>query len=121
VTKVSDNEVLNTVVTDTAQTLNREIETRLSQANDLVKEIEVEIRSLDAANRQEKSKQLAANKKQCTDFRAQLDSTLQNLQRTNLIGTGKSAADRERFLTAQEKYVTPNFMVFHCNMRKNTE
>lgn len=88
---------------DSIQALNREIECSFSHANDLIKEIEVEIRSLDAKSKVQKTQQIAANKSKQTELRAQFDIALRDFQRANLIGSGKSAADRDRFLTSQER------------------
>lgn len=76
---------------------------RLDEANGVLKEIEVELRNLDATSRQEKHQKIMALRKSLSDMRVQYESVIRDKQRTDLIGNGRSAADRERFVTVNEK------------------
>ena len=86
------------------RTLSNEIENRFSQASELLKEIDMEIRTLDSKSKEEKTSQMTSLKKKYSDLQAQYNTVVRDLQRSNLMG-GKSEADRKKFCTAQDRYV----------------
>lgn len=84
--------------------LVKHVDALLIQAGDLVKQMEVEIRSHDAATRKVLSEKISQYKKSLASLRSDFERARTESQRANLNLDGKSAADRERFLSVNDKY-----------------
>jgi vesicle transport through interaction with t-SNAREs 1 len=87
----------------------KHIDALLIQAGDLVKQMEVEIRSHDAATRKVLSDKIAQYKKSLSSLRSDFERARTEAQRQNLVTDSRSGTDRERLLSANDKYV-----VFSC-------
>lgn len=84
----------------------KHIDALLAQAGDLVKQMEVEIRSHDAATRKVLSEKIAQYKKSLASLRSDFERARTEVDRAKLVGSGgQSSQDRERFLSANEKWV----------------
>jgi vesicle transport through interaction with t-SNAREs 1 len=83
----------------------KHVDALLMQAGDLVKQMEVEIRSHDAATRKVLSEKISQYKKSLASLRSDFERARTESQRSNLNLDGKSAADRDRFLATNDKYV----------------
>ena len=81
----------------------KHVDALLTQAGDLVKQMEVEIRSHDAATRKVLSDKIAQYKKSLASLRSDFERARIEVDRASLVGGGKSAADRERFLATNDK------------------
>jgi vesicle transport through interaction with t-SNAREs 1 len=92
-------------VSEKSSNLVKHIDALLAQAGDLVKQMEVEIRSHDAATRKVLSDKIAQYKKSLASLRSDFERARTEADRAKLVGGGggKSAQDRERFLTANDK------------------
>jgi hypothetical protein len=87
--------------------LVKHVDALLIQAGDLVKQMEVEIRSHDAATRKVLSEKISQYKKSLASLRSDFERARTESQRSNLNLDGKSAADRDRYLATNDKYATP--------------
>ena len=87
----------------------RLIEGLLSQANDLVKQMNVELRSQDPATRKILSEKVSQYMKSLQSTKSDFERAREQSQRSTLIGE-KSSADRQRLLNTNDKYVLlPSF------------
>ena len=87
----------------------RLIEGLLSQANDLVKQMNVELRSQDPATRKILSEKVNQYMKSLQSTKSDFERAREQSQRSTLIGE-KSSADRQRLLNTNDKYVLlPSF------------
>lgn len=80
----------------------RQIEALLSQANDLIKQMNVEVRSQDATSRKELTERVMQYQKTIKSHKIDFDRAREQAQRSSLIGE-KSSADRQRLLDTNEK------------------
>mmetsp|Transcript_16734 Transcript_16734/g.25130 ORF Transcript_16734/g.25130 Transcript_16734/m.25130 type:complete len:186 (-) Transcript_16734:79-636(-) len=78
------------------------IDALFSQASNLVRELEVEIRSMDAATRKTASDAIGKHKSDMLALRSEFESARTSKQRSNLIGT-KSSAEQNRYLSTNER------------------
>jgi hypothetical protein len=81
----------------------KHVDALLIQAGDLVKQMEVEIRSHDAATRKVLSDKITQYKKSLTALRTDFERARTESQRSNLNLDGKSAADRDRFVSVNDR------------------
>jgi vesicle transport through interaction with t-SNAREs protein 1 len=89
---------------DRSSGLIRMIEGLVSQATDLIKQMEVEVRSHDAATRKVLGDKVSEYKKSLASYRSDFERAKEQSQRSALIGD-KSSAQRQRLLDANDKYV----------------
>ena len=82
--------------------LIRQIEGLLSQANDLIKQMNVEVRSHDAATRKVLTEKVSQYSKSLVSMKSDFERAKEVAQRSSLIGT-KSGADRQRLLDTNDK------------------
>ena len=80
----------------------RQVEALLSQANDLIKQMNVEVRDQDASVRKELTERVMQYQKTLKGHKLDFDRAKEQAQRSSLIGD-KSAADRQRLLDTNEK------------------
>lgn len=102
------------LISEKSANLVKHIDALLAQASDLVKQMEVEIRSHDAATRKVLSDKINQYKKSLASLRSDFERARSEADRANLIGGGKSAADRERFLTANDKMNRQNETIMNA-------
>lgn len=93
----SDDQIIGTVAN-----LTRLIEGLISQSNDLVKQMEVEVRGQDVATRKVLLEKVAQYKKSTTSLKNDFERAKERAQRSSLIGD-KSTEHRQRLLTANDK------------------
>ena len=89
---------------DKASGLVRLVEGLLSQAGDLIKQMEVEVRSHDPATRKVLLDKVATYKKSMLTHRSDLERAKEVSSRSALLGT-KSIEQRQRLLDANDKCV----------------
>ena len=87
---------------DKTGSLIRQIEGLLSQANDLIKQMNVEVRSHDAATRKVLTEKVSQYSKSLLSMKSDFERAKEVAQRSSLIGA-KSAADRQRLLDTNDK------------------
>ena len=87
---------------DKAASTARHIEALLSQAQDLVKQMNVEVRSHDAATRKILTEKVTQYSKSLGTLRSDFERAREASQRSALIGE-KSAEDRQRLLQTNDK------------------
>ena len=80
----------------------RSINDLLQQATDLVKQMEMEVRSHDAAAKKALLEKVARHKQALLAHRHDLERAKEQSQRSNLLGT-KNVENRERFMDANDK------------------
>eukprot|EP00602_Paraphysomonas_sp_CaronLab_P006058 CAMPEP_0185018686 /NCGR_PEP_ID=MMETSP1103-20130426/1352_1 /TAXON_ID=36769 /ORGANISM="Paraphysomonas bandaiensis, Strain Caron Lab Isolate" /LENGTH=210 /DNA_ID=CAMNT_0027548593 /DNA_START=92 /DNA_END=724 /DNA_ORIENTATION=- len=93
--------------------LVKHVDALLIQAGDLVKQMEVEIRSHDAATRKVLSDKIAQYKKSLASLRSDFEKARMEAQRASLVGD-KSAADRSRYVSANEKLNRQNETIMNA-------
>lgn len=95
------NELRNN--TDSNQNIQtRQIDGLFSQVNDLLKQMEVELRSLDSATRKALSKKVASYKNTLSSLKSDYNSVREQSDKSTLMG-GKSGEQRQRLLDTNEK------------------
>lgn len=87
---------------DKSSSLIRQVEALLSQAQDLIKQMNVEVRSHDAATKKILTEKVGHYSKSLVSLRSDFERTKEQAQRSSLIGE-KSAADRQRLLDTNDK------------------
>lgn len=87
---------------DKSGSLIRQIDALLSQANDLIKQMNVEVRSHDAATRKVLTTKVTEYSKSLQAMRSDFERAKEQAERSSLIGE-KSAADRQRLLNVNDK------------------
>jgi vesicle transport through interaction with t-SNAREs protein 1 len=80
----------------------RQIDALLSQAGDLIKQMNLEARSQDAATRKILQEKVTSYSKSLVSLRGDFERAKEQCQRTSLIGE-KSAYDRQRLLDTNDK------------------
>jgi vesicle transport through interaction with t-SNAREs protein 1 len=80
----------------------RQIDGLLSQATELIKQMEVEVRSQDAATRKALTEKVAQYKRALNSLKSDYNTAREQADRSNLIG-GKSGEQRQRLLDTNEK------------------
>lgn len=87
-----------------ADNLIRQIDPLFSQASDITKQMNIEARTQDAATRRILSEKVTHFNKTLSSLRSDFERSKEQAQRSQLIGA-KSAADRQRLLDTNDKYV----------------
>jgi vesicle transport through interaction with t-SNAREs protein 1 len=83
--------------------LIRHTDALLSQSTDLIKQMEIEVRTQDAGTKRALSERVIEYKKSLATLRSEFERTKEQSQRSSLIGE-KSAGDRQRLLNVNDKY-----------------
>lgn len=91
---------------DKSATLGRQVESLLGQANDLIKQMELEVRSHDPATRKVLGDKLSTYKKSIVSMKTDFEAARNELQKSSLIGS-KSNEQRQRLLDTNQKYSFP--------------
>lgn len=94
--------------------LVKHVDALLIQAGDLVKQMEVEIRSHDSATRKVLSEKITQYKKSLSSLRSDFERARTESQRANLSMDSKSVADRERFKNVNDKLSRQNDMILNA-------
>ena len=89
-------------MTENSSAVLRHTDALLSQAQDLIKQMEIELRGHDAGTRKILGEKVAEYKKSLTNLRGDFEKAKESSQRSALIG-GKSGEQRERLLNANDK------------------
>lgn len=84
--------------------LTRHIEALFSQEVDLMKQMDIEVRSQDAGTRKILLEKVSQFKKSTLSLKSEFDRAKEKFQRSSLIGE-KSAEQRQRMLDTNDKYV----------------
>lgn len=87
---------------DRSSSLIRQIEGLLQQANDLIKQMEIEARSHDAGTRKALGEKVSEFKKSLISLRTDFEKAKEIAQRSVLIGN-KSGEQRQRLLDVNDK------------------
>ena len=87
---------------DRAPSIIKQIDALFSQSHDLIKQMEVEARSHDAATRKILTEKLAQYKKSTGTLKSDFERAKEQAQRSHLIGS-KSMEQRQRLLDANDK------------------
>lgn len=88
---------------DTNQDIqSRQIDGLISQASDLLKQMEVELRSLDSATRKALTKKVSSYKTVLNSLKSDYNSIREQSDKSTLMG-GKSGEQRQRLLDTNEK------------------
>jgi hypothetical protein len=88
---------------DKSTTLIRHIEALISQAGDLIKQMEVEVRSHDTATRKILTDKVNSYKRSLQSLRSDFDKAREESQRSNLFVGSKSNEQRQRLLDTNDK------------------
>lgn len=88
----------------------KQIDGLFSQVTELIKQMEVEVRSLDPATRKTLSEKMAQYKRAVASLKTDFNSRRNQADSSALMG-GKSAADRQRLLDTNEKIARQNDMI----------
>ena len=98
----------------------KQIDGLFNQASDLIKQMEVEVRSLDPATRKSLTEKVAQYKRALSSLKTDYTSARDQADRSALVGT-KSGADRQRLLDTNDKYdislrvaFIRSMYCFHC-------
>lgn len=83
--------------------LIRQVDALFLQANDLIKQMEVEVRSHDASTKKILNEKVMQYKKSTSSQRSDFERVKEQAQRSSLIGD-KSAEQRQRLLDTNDKY-----------------
>ncbi len=94
-----------------ASGLIKQIEALISQSNDLIKQMEVELRSHDPATRKVLSDKVGQYKKSIGSLKTDFERAKEKAQRSALIGN-KSVEHRQRLLDTTDKQVD-EYSTFH--------
>ena len=90
-----------------ASSLSRQIDALFTQAADLVKQMEVEVRSHDASTRKVLADKVNGYKKQLTTMKTEYNAAKDQADRETLLGGGgganKSLEQRQRLLDTNDK------------------
>lgn len=92
----------------------RHIENLLSQAQDLIKQMEVEVRSLDPATKKVLNEKLQQYKKSTSSLKSDFERAKEQAQRSSLIGD-KSIEQRQRLLDTNDKLSRQNEMIANAH------
>jgi hypothetical protein len=87
----------------------RHLDGLLAQSNDLIKQMEIEVRTQDPATKKVLNEKVQQYKKSLTSIRTDYERAKADADRANLIDS-RSGSDRERFLKTNDKYVS--FLLF---------
>ncbi len=90
---------------DKASNICRHVEALFGQAGDLIKQMEVEVRSNDAATRKVLQEKVNGYKKSMSNMKADFNAAREQADRESLLGgsAGKSLEQRQRLLDTNEK------------------
>jgi vesicle transport through interaction with t-SNAREs 1 len=83
--------------------MNRHVDALLLQAGDLLKQMEVEVRSHDSATRKVLSEKVNQYKRVLTSLKTDFKKVKEDSERNNLFAGTKSGEDRQRLLNTNEK------------------
>ena len=97
------NELRQGSASEKAGALVKQIDALFIQATDLIKQMEVEVRSHDAATRKVLGDKVTAYKKSLASLKADFERAKEQTQRSSLIGE-KSGEQRQRLLDSNDKY-----------------
>mmetsp|Transcript_11605 Transcript_11605/g.11627 ORF Transcript_11605/g.11627 Transcript_11605/m.11627 type:complete len:213 (+) Transcript_11605:89-727(+) len=98
---------------DKSVTLIRQVDALLSQAAELMKQMEVEVRSQDPATRKVLSDKVAQYKRSLGSLKSDFEIVRSEAQKSNLVGS-KSAADRQRMLNTNDKIASQNEKILNA-------
>ncbi len=84
--------------------LARQLDGFLGQAAELIKQMEVEVRSLDPATRKQLNDKIAQYRRALTSLKTDFNSAREQADRSELIGS-KSGEQRQRLLDTNDKLV----------------
>lgn len=89
----------------------RHVDALISQSVDLIKQMEIEVRSHDAGTRKALGEKVTEYKKSLSNLRSDFERAKESSQRSSLIGD-KSSNDRQRLLDVNDKYGIIYFLMF---------
>ena len=104
---------LKSANSDKSQSLIRLIEGLISQANDLIKQMNVEVRSQDAATRKVLSEKVTLYVRSLASYKADFERAKEISQRSALVGE-RSANDRQRLLDTNTKLDRQNELILNA-------
>ncbi len=107
---ISELKGYSTSDADKSSGLIRQCDGLLSQASDLIKQMEVEIRSHDPATRKALIDKVNGYKKSLLKHRSDFERGKEQAQRSSLIGD-KSIEHRQKYLDANDKLARQNDMI----------
>lgn len=93
----------NVANTEKCSTINRHVDALLLQAGDLLKQMEVEVRSHNSATRKVLSEKVNQYKRVLSSLRTDFAKAKEESDRSNLFAGTKSGEDRQRLLNTNEK------------------
>lgn len=94
------------IVSENGGNIMRHLDGLLAQSNDLIKQMEIEVRTQDPATKKVLNEKLQQYKKSLSSFRTDYERAKADADRANLIDS-RSGSDRERFLKTNDKFVFP--------------
>eukprot|EP01035_Chromulina_nebulosa_P017351 gene17351-22898_t len=110
---ISELKQLSSDNKEKSSNLIRHIDALLIQATDLIKQMEIEVRSHDAGTRKALNEKVSEYKKSLLSLRNDYDRTKEKAQRSSLIGD-KSAEQRERLLKTNDKLTIQNELILNA-------
>jgi len=104
---------------DTESSSKRDIQAKqidglMSQASELIKQMEVEVRSLDASTRKSLTEKVTQYKRALASLKTDFNSRRNQADNSSLLGT-KSGADRQRLLDTNDKIARQNEMIANAS------
>lgn len=94
--------------------INRHVDALLLQAGDLLKQMEVEVRSHDAATRKVLTEKVNQYKRVLSSLRTDFGKAKEESERSNLFSGTKSGEDRQRLLNTNEKLSRQNETILNA-------
>mmetsp|Transcript_7367 Transcript_7367/g.6604 ORF Transcript_7367/g.6604 Transcript_7367/m.6604 type:complete len:214 (+) Transcript_7367:62-703(+) len=110
---ISELKQLSSDNKEKSSNLIRHIDALLIQAADLIKQMEIEVRSHDAGTRKALNEKVSEYKKSLLSLRNDYDRTKEKSQRSSLIGD-KSIEQRERLLKTNDKLAIQNELILNA-------
>jgi len=98
----------NMANSEKCSTINRHVDALLLQAGDLLKQMEVEVRSHNSATRKVLSEKVNQYKRVLSSLRTDFGKAKEEAERNNLFAGTKSGEDRQRLLNTNEKLSRQN-------------
>lgn len=98
-----------------SSSLTRHIEALLSQASDLMKQMQVEVRSHDPATRKVLTDKVSQYKKTLESLRTDFETARDEASKASLVSGGKSLEHRQRMLNTNEKLSNQNDTILNAH------
>jgi vesicle transport through interaction with t-SNAREs 1 len=104
------NELRHNTTSDSSGNLIKHIDALFVQSNDLIKQMEVEVRGHDPATKKVLGEKVVSYKKSNNSLKSDFERVKEQAQRSSLVGN-KSIEQRQRLLDANDKLARQNELI----------